>query len=208
MSVTGRRYGGLEPAERRAARRRRLLDAGLELFGTLGYSATSIEELCSSAKVTARHFYEEFNSREALLRAVADEAVEVALRNLLHVLAETPENPISRARAGVAAFVDSMLEDPRRARVCLLESVGVSADLEAHRREVMEMFAEVIRGECDLLAERGALPPRDFGLASLALVGATNELLVHWLCSPTPPEPKHIISEISRMFIAVASAPE
>jgi len=100
-----------------------------------------------------------------------------------------------------------MLDDPRRAGVCLLESVGVSADLEAHRREMMVMFAEVVRRESELLAGQGAIPRRDFSLSSLALVGATNELLVHWLRSPRPPKPDQIIQEITRIFLAVATAP-
>lgn len=207
VTSAGRRYGGLAPDERRAARRRRLLDAGLELFGSLGYAATSIEELCATARVTARHFYEEFPSREDLLRAVADEVVELALSRLQGALAETPEDPVQRVRAGVNAFVSVMLDDPRRARVCLLESVGVSRDLEAHRREVMEMFAEVTRREAERLAGRGLVPESDFRLAALALVGATNELLVHWLCSPNPPEPEQIVHEIARLFIAVTAAP-
>ncbi len=68
----GRTYRGRSPEERRAERRERLLEAGLKLFGGEGYAATSIERLCAHARVTARHFYEEFPTREALLLAVFD----------------------------------------------------------------------------------------------------------------------------------------
>ena len=47
-----RGYGGRSAAERRAERRERLLAAGLELFGTRGYAATSIERLCAAASVS------------------------------------------------------------------------------------------------------------------------------------------------------------
>ena len=73
--VVERRYRGRLPDERRADRRRRLLDAGLELFGTVGYHGTSIERLCAQAGVTARHFYQEFSGREALLAALFGEIV-------------------------------------------------------------------------------------------------------------------------------------
>jgi AcrR family transcriptional regulator len=52
-----RRYGGLSAGERRAGRRARLLEAGLEFYGMLGFRHTTIPQLCSSAGVTARHFY-------------------------------------------------------------------------------------------------------------------------------------------------------
>src|SRR5919198_3030469 len=70
-----RRYRGRLPGERRAERRRRLLDAGLELFGTVGYRGTSIERLCAQAGVTTRHFYQEFPGREALLAAPCGEII-------------------------------------------------------------------------------------------------------------------------------------
>ncbi|HTC29133.1 MAG TPA: helix-turn-helix domain-containing protein, partial [Candidatus Acidoferrum sp.] len=67
-----RRYGGLSVAQRRAERRARLLAAGLQLFGTAGFLKTSIPMICNASGVTARHFYEEFPSREALLRTILD----------------------------------------------------------------------------------------------------------------------------------------
>ena len=62
-----RLYGGMTAEQRRAERRRRLLDTALELFGTDGYPYTGIERICSHAGVTARHFYEEFGNRETLM---------------------------------------------------------------------------------------------------------------------------------------------
>ncbi len=72
----GRTYAGLSAPERRAERRERLLDAALELFGTAGFPKTTIPMLCSAAGVTARHFYDEFDSREALLRTLYDGIAE------------------------------------------------------------------------------------------------------------------------------------
>ena len=42
-SATARRYGGKTAPQRRAERRERLMDSGLELFGTQGFAATTIE---------------------------------------------------------------------------------------------------------------------------------------------------------------------
>ncbi len=48
-SPPARRYGGKSLEQRREERRRRLLDAGLELFGTQGFQHTTIEQLCATA---------------------------------------------------------------------------------------------------------------------------------------------------------------
>src|ERR1700735_1278322 len=66
----GRPYGGESPADRVARRRGQFLDAGLELFGTDGYRATTVRGLCKQAKVTDRYFYESFSGTEDLLAAV------------------------------------------------------------------------------------------------------------------------------------------
>ena len=44
-----RLYRGVSAAERRAERRERLLEAGLELFGTRGYADSSIRAISAQA---------------------------------------------------------------------------------------------------------------------------------------------------------------
>ena len=73
----GRRrgYRGLSAEELRKQRYQRLIAAGTELFGERGYAATPIEAVCSHAKVSTRHFYEQFEGRESILHAVHAELV-------------------------------------------------------------------------------------------------------------------------------------
>ena len=154
-------YRGQSNVERREDRRARLLAAGLELFGTAGYAATSIEGICGAAGVTARHFYEHFASREALLRAVYDDVVATARRAVLRALALATDAE-ARAVAGVRAFVRAYLEDPRRARIACIEVIGVSPDFERHRRSVIHAFATVIEAQAEALDAAGALSERNY----------------------------------------------
>src|SRR4051812_14660131 len=66
----GRSYGGETQAERKARRHRQFLDAGLEVFGQIGYRQGTVRQLCRQAQLTDRYFYEEFGSTEDLLIAV------------------------------------------------------------------------------------------------------------------------------------------
>jgi AcrR family transcriptional regulator len=200
----GRLYRGRSPAERRAERRRRLLDTGLAQFGTVGYGATSIERLCAAAGVTPRHFYDELPSREALLVAVYEEVVEAATAAVAAALAAAGPDPRSRAEAALGAFAHTMLDDPRRARVACVEVVGVSPSLERRRREVLHGFARVVEAQASELAAEGRIPPRDFRLGALALVGGTNELLVDWVLTTDPPPVARLITELVELFVAAA----
>lgn len=199
-----RRYAGLLPDERRNQRRRRLLAAGLRLFGEAGYHCTSIEDLCAEARVATRHFYELFASREELLAAVFIDVAALAMRAVRRALAAAPLDLEARVRAGVGAFMRVMLEEPGRARIFCIESVGVSRSLEERRREVMRAFARLIRGEARRLAAVGQLERgRTYALEALALVGATHELLVEWLHDPQVTIDQ-LIETMVRVFLAVA----
>ena len=78
-----RLYRGLSAADRHAQRRERLLQAGLELFGTQGYAASSIRAVSAEASLNSRYFYESFSSREDLLyhlyRRIIEELVAAVI---------------------------------------------------------------------------------------------------------------------------------
>lgn len=198
-----RGYGGRSAAELQADRRARLLAAAKDLFATRGYAHTPIELLCAEAKVTTRHFYEQFQSREALLSAVYEDIIrelKAAVLGALQVPGLSPEQKISGA---IHALVHSYLDDPRHARIGVLEAVGVSADMERRRRDVIHDFARVLERYCYELADAGAIPQRDYHLISVALVGGINELLADWLTAERPPATQQLIDVISELLRAL-----
>ena len=165
----------------RAERRQRLMDTALAHIGEAGYASLTIEKLCSAAKVSTRHFYEHFRSREALLAALFEQFSEHATRVIAERLAGDSEDPVERALDAVSAFVRFALEDPAR-----LHLGGDTDDLDegqtrARRRQAIGRFTALIAEAAEHLAARGALPRQHYHLAAVALVGATNEMLVEWL---------------------------
>ena len=56
-----RPYRGVSATDRRDQRRQRLIDAGLQLFGTRGIAAVGIVDVCAEAGLTKRYFYENFH---------------------------------------------------------------------------------------------------------------------------------------------------
>lgn len=197
-----RRYRGLDPQQRRAERRRRLLDAGLEVFGTVGFTASTITGLCREAGVTTAHFYEEFGGREALLWAVFDEVLTQAADQVSHAMADAPVDLPSQARAGLAAFLHSMLDDPRRGRVQCLETVGVSAEFESRRRDLLRAYAKVVSDTGVAAAEaagRDVVPTR---FIALALVAGVNDAVIEWLLLERRPSVDELIEELLELFLA------
>lgn len=201
----GRVYAGRTAEERRLDRRRRLLDAGLELFASRGYAATSVERVCATAGVTTRNFYEEFTGREALLAALFDETSTLALAAVQEALDAAPEDPFARIEAACRALVGSIWADPRRAQVEYVQVPGVSPAMEGRRRRVWGELIALTAREMDAATRRGALPARDHRWTAVAAVGAANQMLHEWIRGAGEGDrvPDVFTDEVVRLFSVI-----
>lgn|GEM_PF-302434 len=204
-SARGRRrgYRGLSADELRRQRQERLIDAGTELFGERGYAATPIEAVCSHAKVSTRHFYEQFEGRESILHAVYDALVDQMEDIVRRSLTESATPLTQRVADTIEAAVFYLLDEPRRGRILCIEAVGVSDTMERKRRQTTHNLAEIITGYASLMAENGVLPERDYHLPGVALVGMFNELIAEWLTEDTGLSAREMAREAKIMFRAM-----
>jgi len=193
----GRTYAGLSAPERRAERRERLLDAALELFGTVGFAKTTIPMLCSAAGVTARHFYDDFESREALLRTLYDRIAETAFERSIAPLRQLGNDPRERIRESTAAYFSYLTSDPRIARIYAIEAAGMHAELEQHRRAKREAFVRKMAKASAQYEDRGL----DSRLLSTASAGASHALLLEWILAPRRPSAEKMIETITMLWI-------
>jgi AcrR family transcriptional regulator len=195
-----RRYGGKTHEERRAERRERLLDAGLELFGTQGYAQTTIEQICAAARLNPRYFYAEFETREALLGAVYERHVLAVADGVRAAIEAAPLDPRVRLEVGLLAFLDGSLADERAARINYFEVVGVSPALERLRRRILGEYADMIAAQLRELAAGTKLDALDARLAAVALAGATDGLIIDWLSGERRYEREAIVTTLLEIF--------
>ena len=191
----GRRYGGLDSVERARQRRAALLEAGRTLFGTQGYRATSVHQLCTEAGLTKRYFYESFGDREAALAAVYDELIGGLRTATLDAVAQHDQVD-TIAEAALTAFVDYLTTDHRRAQIVLIEVVGVSPEMETRRHAVLTEFAELVVGVWLRGGEATSLRRH----TAVALVGGVNHLLVDWLLSGKTQQPAELVRACATLF--------
>lgn len=202
-ATSTRRYRGLTPEQLRAERRDRLLEAALTLFAERGYANTTIEALCSSARVTTRHFYEQFEGREAVLRDLLEHIVEGAVSAAWTALMNEERDMTGRVGDAIRSVMMYLLSDARRGRIVCIESVGVSRALESRRRVMIHGFAELIEQYGGYLAGSGLLPMRNYRLPAVALVGATMELVQEWLDGGTEMDAEGVAQEAVLFFKAL-----
>lgn len=178
--TTTRPYGGVSAEARAAARRQRLVDAAIELFGTQGYAATGVKQLCRAAGVTDRYFYESFDDRAELFQAAFEQVVGELLVAVGGAALAEAGSPERQARAAVEAFIGVLTGDPARARLLFLEVGSVGGDIAREVRASTRRFAELVAG-----AARPHLPQQTPDLrvtmAALSLIGAIGVVVLEWL---------------------------
>lgn len=126
-------------------RRKKLIDAGLEAFGTKGYAKTNIKTICGLAGLTERYFYESFSNKEDLLSAVYLELVDELQREALEIFSNKDIDPIEAASRALEMFYQRFQQDPRRAQIQLFEVLGVSARIDREYRDGMRTLAEMVK---------------------------------------------------------------
>lgn len=174
-----RTYRGQSAQERRDARRRALLDAGLELIGGSGWSQTSVRGVYQLAGVSPRFFYESFQSLDELAVALYDEIVAEAAAKMIAAVGEAGDDRHEQARAAIGSVLDALTEDERKARVVFVEALGCEV-LATRRRQTLHELADVI-GALGAVSYR-RLPAEPIAkMTSTLLAGGVFELLIAWL---------------------------
>ena len=165
-----RAYGGISADERIAARRAKLLDAGLELFGTRGFRATGVKDICREAGVTDRYFYESFNDGRALFLAVFDRLTDELFTAVAEAALAAGDDPEDQLRTSIGTFIHALADDPRKPRVLFAEAAAAGPEAAAHMRTTLRRFTALVAATA-----RRHVPPETpdeyVQLMALSLVG-------------------------------------
>lgn len=202
-------YRGMAADERRAERRARLLEAGLALVGANGWQAATVRAVCDRARLTTRYFYESFENRDELLLALIDGITEEAAARVLAAVEAAPDEAGAKARAAVGAFVDLLVEDPRKARVAFREAEGHDA-LVRRRRDALRLFARLMAEQARAFYEAPGRPDADaeriVDVTAIMLSGGIAELLVAWLDGDVPATRDELVEDCAALVAATGDA--
>ena len=200
----GRAYAGESQAERTARRRLQFLDAGLQVFGSTGYRTATVRQLCRQAELTDRYFYESFASTEDLLVAVYEREFEHLQQVVMAALVDEValRDPLVAIERALSALF-KMAADPRVARVCWLEVLGVSARVdEAHNRTIEQFAAMVVAFARQRLGAQ-AWSDDESRMLGIALIGAVSQPVTHWLLGGYREDHATMVAATSRVFKGV-----
>ncbi|MGH8529835.1 MAG: TetR/AcrR family transcriptional regulator [Nevskiales bacterium] len=182
-SAEGRKYRGISPIQRRAERRAKLIEAGIHIFGSQGFHAATVKQICSTARLTERYFYESFENLNALFGAAYDHQLERLRDTMVQALAGAPRNVEAMAETLLRAYYNILQREPLLARILLIEIYGTTQDMNRlYQRGVLD-FAQLVRGIIQANFRLERQDGLDAGLISTAVIGAAIHLGTGWYLS-------------------------
>ncbi len=120
----GRVYRGMNPDERAADRRTRLMEAAMQLFGTKGLHATTMRELAAVARVRMDQTTAMYGSKEALfieLHKSLARDVRKAIADDIIAKGTLPDDLRQVLKVALVTYFGYLRTHPQAARVLILE---------------------------------------------------------------------------------------
>jgi AcrR family transcriptional regulator len=124
--------------------RERMLLATAELVAERGYQKTTIELIAKTARVALSTFYEQFSSKEECFLAAFDETVAAAAQ-IFDELLDTEQPWAEQIAAGLEIFLEMVVTEPARARLCIVEAQAAGGASLARYQAMLERVAPKLR---------------------------------------------------------------
>jgi AcrR family transcriptional regulator len=163
---------------RKDARRRTILDAATGLFGSYGYHSTTVPMIVAESDSSVGSFYAHFRNKEDVFAAVL-EALGQKVDEVIHLARASHSDPMVAIPRAVESLFLFLAENPKVARILIVESSGLSPRLEQVRRAILRRQAEQVCQSFELASN--AIFVTDSAIAARCLVGAVFETLTSWL---------------------------
>lgn len=195
-----RPYRGVEAAERLEQRKRRLLDAGLDLLGAdSAEPELTVRAVCKKAGLTARYFYESFTDKDEFVSAVFDTAVADLAASTQVAVATSPLG--DQNRAGMANLVRTISADSRIGR--LLFDVQLSNPVILRKRAALGGVFAIMGGQYVESAYRRDQNSRIKATVNFA-VGGVGQTLSAWLAGTIDLSEDQLIDQLTTILDGLA----
>jgi AcrR family transcriptional regulator len=137
------RHDGLPRGHVTEIQRARMLGAAVEAIEENGYARLTVARVISRAKVSRKTFYDLFVDREDCFLAVFERTLEQMRMRVVEAF-EQESSWREEVRAGLAALLVFIDEEPELARLCVVDALGGGPRVLEERARVLEELRKVI----------------------------------------------------------------
>ncbi|MBO9591028.1 TetR/AcrR family transcriptional regulator [Devosia sp.] len=174
---------GKSRKETMAETRQKLLAAGRKAFGTIGYSASSMDDFTADAGLTRGALYHHFGDKEGLLRAVVEEIDGEMSERLLAISTKAPSRWQGLVDEWIA-YIEMALE-PEIQRIMFRDAPAVLGDPSQWPSANACIMA--LKTNLDAAKTEGQLIDVDTEVAARLINGASSHAAT-WIASADDPQ--------------------
>jgi AcrR family transcriptional regulator len=165
-------------AERTAATRARLLEAGRRLFASDGFAAVSTQAIVAAAGVTRGALYHQFGDKTGLFAAVYEEVERDLVGTITaRIVAAAPTDQLSAMRIGSRLFLEEC-SSPDVQRIVLIDAPAVLG-WDRWREVGMKYGLGVIEAMLAAAMSDGVIPEQPLRPTAHILLGALDEAALY-----------------------------
>ncbi|MGC9670731.1 TetR/AcrR family transcriptional regulator [Planosporangium sp. 12N6] len=193
--------------------RRLLLDHGLELFVSKGYSATTVDDIASAAGTTRVTFYAYFPSKVELMKALVSERLNAALGRVpspehgtteRDLVAVVQDGSRARIRAWLGA-TSQRWDDIRPYTTAAFEAAAVDPEIRALVDEWMEEATGDIE---DGLQRANRFDPGTRHFRSVIAITELDYVARRWTPGQWGVEHDEMLDVLTESWMGIVGAPE
>jgi AcrR family transcriptional regulator len=178
MKVNARPAARRTQAQRTAATRARLLEAGRQLFAADGYAAVPTQAIVDAAGVTRGALYHQFGDKSGLFAEVYEEVErDLVTRISARILAAEPVDQLAAMRTGARLFL-AECSAPDVQRIVLIDAPAVLG-WERWREVGMKYGLGVIEAMLAQAMADGVIPEAPLRPTAHVLLGALDEAALY-----------------------------
>jgi AcrR family transcriptional regulator len=175
----------------------RITAAALDLFGSKGYAAASMEEIRRQAEISNGSLYHLFPSKAALAARLYVDGMTQTQDGIIDVLevAQVAEEGVRRAVAFQTSWVDGHTQLARLVYADWTDDVLVAAapSLDGPSRQYVRRVDRWLRER----VAAGEVIDRPFPVLHALWLGPTQEYCRHWLRGRSRLRPRHVSDDLA-----------
>ncbi len=181
------------------ATRERILDAALDVFARKGYHRALVDDIVRASSTSKGAVYHHFPNKQAVFLALVDDFA-ARLAGAVAAAVGARQGALPKVESALVAALSTFAANERLARLILLEAVSLGPVYQAKRTEVAARFAALIQRYLDEAVADGSIAPLDTRVATLAWLGAVNEIVTQWLHGDVR-DPEATIPTLTRILL-------
>lgn len=174
-------FKGLPLLERKALRRQKLIQAGIDCYGQSGFFAVTVKDICVAAGLSERYFYESFKKSDALFQAIFVQLISELQNNVIQAIEQEVEAE-KMLRAGLLAFLSCLKQRPTMARIIYIDAMLVQElHQQANIRQTMQRFETIVQRLLRVLQPDYNFNEQEFSWIATGINGYVTHIAIRWV---------------------------